>query len=271
MAKSFMVPSLAITTNKGGVLKTTLTVNIASVFSKKGTVLIIDMDNQGNVANSFGQNPDKYNSSIYDCLADGVPAEYAIKKVAENIDILPANDDMMYFEINVLANRDKYPHFTKLLKPVIEQVKDKYDYILIDTPPSMGLTLANVLCAVEQVILPYQAEPYGYRGLAKIIKACEDFKKRDNPDLEILGVVQTLVDRSTSIHNQYGAEARKLCLKKGIYFFETEITRSIQNTNSLSRKGKPIVLGDPKNEKAQIYFDLVKEMEELWQRKTIHS
>lgn len=268
--KILLIPSLAVATNKGGVLKTTITVNLAGVLSQKGKVLAIDMDNQGNVATSFGLNPDTFQYSIYDCIMDGLTPEYAIQNVEKNIDILPANDEMAYFEINVLSKIEKYPNFTQLLKPVLQQVKDQYDYILIDCPPSMGLTLANVLTAVEQLIIPFQAEPYGFRGLAKIVKACEDFKSV-NPNLEILGVIPTLVDRATNIHNQYGQEARKFCHKKGIHYFDTEITRSVQNTNSLSRKGRPLTIGDPKNEKAQVYFELAKEIESLWRKRQTHS
>src|SRR5690554_1313246 len=137
---------VAISTNKGGVLKTSITTNIAGVMAKrKKRVLIVDTDNQGNVLLSFGKNPDECQKTLYDVLVGGEDINKAIVTAYKNIDVLPSNDDMSFFEFDVLGKKSNPFRF---LGDQIREIEAEYDYILIDTPPNLGLTQANVLnCA----------------------------------------------------------------------------------------------------------------------------
>src|SRR5690625_3575086 len=140
---------IAVMTNKGGVLKTSLTTNIAGVLAQnKKKVLIIDSDNQGNVGVSFGLNPDEYKNSIYDVLLEDMPIKDALIKVHKNIDIVVANDEMNDFELNVLINFKNYDNLFNMLEKPIKTIRKDYDYILIDTAPNLGLTNGNVLAIV---------------------------------------------------------------------------------------------------------------------------
>ncbi|WP_128896661.1 ParA family protein [Longirhabdus pacifica] len=249
----------AISTNKGGVLKTSITTNLAGVFSKKHKILIVDTDNQGNVALSFGKNPDDYEYTIYDVLVEDVKAEDAIFNVYKNIDVIPANDDMAFFEFDVL-NNSNYKNPFSLLKNKILDLKDQYDYILIDTPPNMGLVQGNVLSCSDQVIIPFQPESYSMRSLLKILKAIEDFKNQHNPNLNILGVVATLVDLRTILHSEVLQECRKYCMNHDIKVFDTIIPRSVRFASSIAYDGLPASLTDHTNQLVASYYELAKEI-----------
>ncbi|GAA3314913.1 hypothetical protein GCM10020331_008660 [Ectobacillus funiculus] len=163
---------LAFSTNKGGVFKkSSATVNTAGAWASQGKrVLIIDMDNQGNSILSFGQNPDSFEYTTYDVLVDGLAAEVAIVNVHENVDVLPANDDFTFFEFDVLTDK----RFTKravlfllLKKNAVNHLRNEYDIILVDSPPTLALTQGNILSFVDYVIIPFQPEPYSQRSLVK--------------------------------------------------------------------------------------------------------
>lgn len=255
------IMKIAISTNKGGVLKTSITVNIAGVMSRhKKRVLIIDTDNQGNCLLSFGKNPDKVEKTLYDVLVSGYDPYSAIVKVDDYIDILPANDDMTFFDLDVLSNPKKYSHPFALMKNSLDPIKNDYDYILIDTPPNLGLVQANVLTFADQVLIPFQPESYSMRSLVKIVKAIEDFRQH-NQNLSILGVLTTLIDMRTVLHSQVLQECRKFCYEKGIRVFETYIPKSVRYAASVAYEGKPITVADPKNPAAEYYFRLWEEVE----------
>lgn len=252
----------AISTNKGGVLKTSLTTNLAGVMSKDKKVLIIDTDNQGNCLLTFGRNPDTADPSLYDVLVNHVPAKKAVINVYKNIDVLPANDDMAFFEFDVLSNIKKYPRPFELLKDAMKMLKDQYDAILVDTPPNLGLTQGNALTFVDKVLIPFQPENYSMRSLVKIIKAINDFKVEHNPRLEILGVIGTLVDLRTTLHSQVLQECRKYCDINGIRLFDTVIPRSVRFASSVAYDRLPASLVDnSKNSVANHYHDLLREVE----------
>jgi chromosome partitioning protein len=249
----------AISTNKGGVLKTSITTNLAGVLSARGRVLIVDTDNQGNCLLSFGKNPDEQENTLYDVLIGKVPAEKAIVKVHKNIDVLPANDDMAFFEFDILSEPKKYPTPFYLLRDRLKQLRTKYDFILVDTPPNLGLTQANVLSFADRVLVPFQPENYSMRSLVKMIKAIEDFKKKHNPGLAVLGVVATLVDLRTTLHSQVLQECRKYCQQLGIPMFDTIIPRTVRFASTIAYDRLPATLADPKHPAAQYYQELLKE------------
>jgi len=261
---------IAISTNKGGVLKTSLTTNLAGVLSSEGSrVLIIDTDNQGNVALSFGMNPDNIELSIYDVLVDGLDPTEAIKNVHESIDILPANDDMSFFEFDVLSDSGKYSRPFSMLKKAFEKVDlNKWDYILLDSPPTLGLTQGNVLSFAHKVLIPFQPESYSMRSLTKILNAINDFKESHNPGLEVLGVIPTLVDSRTTLHTEVLQECRKYAYKNDIKVFDTVIPRSVRFANSVAFERKPATLTEgKKNPLVKSYWNLYKEVMEYGQKK----
>lgn len=252
---------IAISTNKGGVLKTSITVNLAGVLaSQKKRVLIVDTDNQGNCLLSFGLNPDEEKNTIYDVLVAGISPAAAIRKVHDRISVIPANDDMSFFELDVLGNAKKYSAPFQLMRKNLEQIRRDFEYILIDTPPNLGLTQANVLTFADRVLIPFQPEQYSMRSLVKIVEAIRDFREKQNPDLDILAVVPTLVDSRTVLHSQVLQECRRYCQAHGIRITETVITKTVRFAASVAYDRLPLTLADPKSTAAQIYEKLGKEL-----------
>ncbi|MDF2788592.1 MAG: parA [Neobacillus sp.] len=256
------MPIIAVSTNKGGVLKTSITTNLAGALCEKNKVLIIDADNQGNVLISFGINPDTIELTLYDVLVDGLDPQKAIINVHPNIDVLPSNDDMSFLEFDVLSNREQFPEPFKLLSRAMKGLEDKYDYILIDSPPNLGLVQGNVLSYAESVLIPFQPENYSMRSLVKILNAIKNFKEKYNAKLEIKGVVATLVDSRTTLHAEVLQQCRKFCFENGIRMFETVIPRSVRFAASIAYERKPATLTDKKNPLVSAYFDLLEEVEE---------
>ncbi len=256
------MPIIAISTNKGGVLKTSITTNLAGVLCDKNRVLIIDTDNQGNVLISFGINPDTIEQTLYDVLVDGLDPKNAIINVYPNIDVLPANDDMSFLEFDVLSNREDYPDPFNMLKEAMKTIEKQYDFILIDSPPNLGLVQGNILSYAESVLIPFQPEGYSMRSLIKILNAIHNFKEQHNPDLEIKGVVATLVDQRTTLHSEVLQQCRRFCLENDIRMFETVIPRSVRFAASVAYERKPATLTDMKNPLVQAYFDLLQEVQE---------
>jgi chromosome partitioning protein len=260
---------LAFSTNKGGVLKSSATVNTAGAWASQGKrVLIIDMDNQGNSILSFGQNPDSFEYTTYDVLVDGLAAEVAIVNVHENVDVLPANDDFTFFEFDVLTDK----RFTKeqyflLLKNAVNHLRNEYDIILVDSPPTLALTQGNILSFVDYVIIPFQPEPYSQRSLVKMMDAIATMKKDTNPDIKILGILATLVDTRTNLHTTILQECRFLCRQMGWKLFDTVIPRSVRFADEIKSKGLPATLSKSKDPIVQNYFELVEEIEKQWQDK----
>lgn len=252
-----MTRIIAISTNKGGVLKTSITVNLAGVLSLQGNkVLIIDTDNQGNASLSFGLTPDEFNHTIYDVMVNNLNPDKAIIKAYDNIDILPSNDNMTFFEFDVLPNMNKYKQPFHLLKNNMKAIENDYDYILIDTPPNLGLTQGNVLAYANEVLIPFQPESYSMRSLVKIMQAIESFRVDHNPDLKILGVVATLVDLRTSLHSEILSECRKFCFENNIHMLNVIIPRRIRYANSIAYEGLPATLTTMNNDLVKSYHDL---------------
>lgn len=253
---------ITVATEKGGVLKTTSTVSIAGVLTNLGhKVLIIDCDQQGNVAVSFGQNPDKLRTTIYDVMADGLePHDPIIQVYKKKIDMIAANDELKFLEFDVLTNIKSYANPFGLLRPAVEILRKEYDYVVIDTPPNLGLVTGNVLACVDELIIPFQPEPYSMRSLIKTIKGFKEFRDQHNPDLKILGVFGTLIDSRTALHASILQEARKYCKENGIHFFETVIPRSIRFANSVGYDKLPAVLTDKKHPIVKSFYELVDEI-----------
>jgi chromosome partitioning protein len=237
-----MVKVWGVSANIGGVLKTTLITNLAGMLSKTNRVLVVDTTSSGNCMLSFGKCPDSCELSIYDVLINGCKAEDSIINVYENIDVLPSKHDMEYFEIEVLTNKCKYPRPFHLLRTALQSVKDNYDVILVDTSSRIGVAKGNALSFIESVLIPYSPEPYSTRGLISTIEDINDFKKYQNPDLSILGVVPTLVYKKAFHQSEILKVTKEFCDRNGVHIFNSIIPISIQSASSVAYDNLPSTL-----------------------------
>ncbi|MDI3235952.1 ParA family protein [Exiguobacterium antarcticum] len=258
---------IAIISNKGGVLKTSMTTNLAgqlSLIDKK--ILIVDMDIQSDVAVTFGQNPDLLEEdveySLYDALIKGVDPQKALVSVDKNIDLLVTNDDMLFFEFDVLLDARQFPTQKRfsLLKEVIEKIKMNYDYVLIDTPTSFGLIQGNILMACQDMIIPFQPEKYAMRSLQKTLKIVNDFKIQMNPELRVRAIVPTLVNQRTLLHRGIMDLLQDYAMNSKIKVTKTFIPTTIEFASSVGFEQKPLSLAAPNSKGAKIYNDLLKEL-----------
>ncbi|MEH7440494.1 ParA family protein [Neobacillus drentensis] len=257
-----MAEIYAISMNKGGVGKTSLVSNLAGAITKKlkKRVLIIDTDGQGNTSIAFGLKPHDFENTIYDVLTGEKTAKEVIVSVNEYLDVLPANNDMNFLEFDILPNIQQYAQPFSLLKKALEDVKDSYSYIFIDTPPSMGLVAGNVLAASDKVIIPFVPEMFAVSGLIRVIEAIDDFKSKENPALEVAGIVGMMVDSRTTLHSEMLQQARKYCVENDLTMFDTTIPKSIRFANSTAYEGKPATWTDYNSPIVAAYFDLMKEV-----------
>lgn len=253
---------IAINNNKGGSLKTTVTTNLAGVLaSKKKKVLIVDADSQSNVALSFRVNPDECRTTLYDVLSSNLPAEDSIIKVHPYIDLLPSNTDMVHLDFDVIGNSDEYPTPFNIMKNALQHLESQYDYILIDTPPSLSLIVGNAFTWADKVLIPYTPEFYSMRSLNSVIETIEDFKEEYNPKLEVLGILRTLVKSATNLHADISEQTNKYAYENSIHMFDTIIPSTIQFANAIAYNKLPATLVPKKYDKAELFFDLWKEIE----------
>lgn len=256
---------ICINNNKGGVLKTTTTSNLAGVLSAlKKKVLVIDADNQSNVSISFGfMNPEEeFRTSLYDILVGGVPAEDSIVKINKYIDLIPSTLELVSFEWEVIGDRKNFPQPYVLMKKAFNHLRKDYDYILIDTPPSLSLMNGNVFSFADHVIIPFEPEAYAMRSLIAVTNTIQDFKKI-NPNINIEGVIFTKVVHNSNLHEIVKQGTRQYSMENGYQAFEVEIPRTVTYANSVGFEGKPITLVNPNHFKSQVYFDLWKEIERV--------
>ena len=250
--------------NKGGIGKTSLITNLAGAIIKKlkKKVLIIDLDGQGNASMAFGVK-DPHNEiefTIYDVLMGDKKPEDVLLKIDKNLHILPSNKDMNMFEFDILPNLKHYGNpFLLLKKAVSEFVKD-YDYVFVDTPPSLGLVQGNALAMAEHILIPFHPEPYSDIGLISVIEVINEFKKNHNPELEISGVVGMKMEKINKVHNELFPLALQYCLQNNIHVFDTRIPKTVRFASSTAYEGKPATLTDLKHPSVALYYDLMKEV-----------
>jgi chromosome partitioning protein len=245
---------IALANQKGGVGKTTTAVNLGACLAELGyRTLIVDLDPQGNASTGLGIDPRAIETSMYDVLLQGTPMEDCIEASSvRNLFVAPANLDLAGAEIELV------PAFSRetRLKEAIEGVRDQFDYILIDCPPSLGLLTVNGLAAAKEVLVPIQCEYYALEGLGQLLRNVDLVQKRLNPDLELTGIVLVMYDARTKLSDQVAAEVRE-------HFGDTVFRQMVPRTVRLSEApsfGQPIIAFDPSSRGAIAYRELAKEV-----------
>jgi len=245
---------IALANQKGGVAKTTTTINLAaSLAVLEQKVLVIDADPQANATSGLGFEPKTIKTSIYECIIDEIDVRKIILNTEiANLDLVPSHIDLVGAEIEML----NLPNREKVLKHTIEGLKDDYDFILIDCSPSLGLITVNALTAADSVIIPVQGEYFALEGLGKLLNTIKIIQNRLNPSLEIEGFLLTMYDSRLNYSNQVYDEVKRHFQDM---VFETVIQRNVKLSEA-SSYGKPVLLYDASSRGAINHMNLAREI-----------
>lgn len=248
-----MGKTISVINQKGGVGKTTSAVNLAAAVGMKGyKTLLIDIDPQGNATSGFGINKRNIEISSYDILIHGEKAEKAVVETAfTNVSVIPSNINLAGAEIELIELKNREQN----LKKAISLIKDKYDFIFLDCPPSLGLITINSLVASDTVFIPIQCEFYALEGLSQLISTVRQIKRFYNPLIEIEGILLTMYDGRLNLTQQVVEEVKKFFPKK---VYSSYIPRNVRISEAPGY-GQPVIYYDRKSKGSEAYLQLAEE------------
>ncbi|MCM1298003.1 MAG: ParA family protein [Firmicutes bacterium] len=246
---------ISVVNQKGGVAKTTTAINVAAAIGQKGKkVLLVDLDPQGNATSGIGINKRELKISTYDVImGEARPEEAIISTNYKNVSIIPATQALAEGEIRLTAFKNK----TLQLKKALLQIKDKYDIIIVDCLPSLGVLALNGLSACDRIIIPMQCEPYSLEGVAELLNTVKRVKSTSNKNLQVMGIVFTMLDMRLTVNKDVVNQIKENFPPE--YIFKTVIPRNVKISEAPSH-GEPITYYDPASKGAEAYKKLANEV-----------